>query len=370
MKQARALRLCLEADVEPDRGVEGRVLVDQDRLELGLERVGLLVRREVAPVATPAADRVDDTADHLLDRALALRRGHAAAEVLLRDDVRRGLRPELGELDVLLLERRAVAAGDVRVAQLPLDRIERIDARNREVACRSDARLRIDDRVHDLFGRRLRDLRLLRGCHRFLPDRVRHYTSSRPGERRSSCERAGDGRSRAGRYVATKKSLQIGLNGPDGHSTRYRLAAVGERGLRRACRRRRGRRRARPGGVARRIRGRLRQGARATARRARAAAPGRTKARTCRSSGATCARLIRACVPVVRSVVPVLAVPVSTFPSPPPWLLQSSAEPSAVGSQPPGSSSLRSALCSARVMTSSASTYGPMSSGMASIASS
>ena len=124
-----ALRLRLEADVEPDRGVERRVLVDEDRLELGLEGVRLLVGREVAALAAPAADRVDDAADHLLDGALALGRGHAAAEVLLRDDVRRGLRPELRELDVLLLERRAVLARDVRVAKLPLDRVERIDAR-------------------------------------------------------------------------------------------------------------------------------------------------------------------------------------------------------------------------------------------------
>ena len=170
-----ALRLRLEADVEPDRRVERRVLVDEDRLELGLEGVGLLVRREVAALTAPAADRVDDAADHLLDGALALGRGHAAAEVLLRDDVRRGLRPELRELDVLLLEGRAVAAGDVRVAQLPLDRVERIDARDGEVALRSDARLRVDDRVHDLVGRLLCDLRLLHRCHHFLPDRGRQY---------------------------------------------------------------------------------------------------------------------------------------------------------------------------------------------------
>ena len=191
-------------------------------------------------------------------------------------------------------------------------------------------------------------------------------TSSRPGERRSSCERAGDGRSQAGRYVATEKSLQIGLNGPDGHSTRYRLAAVGQRGFRRACRRCRRRRRARPGGVARRIRGHLRQGARARARRARAAGPGRTTARTCRPPEATWPVLSGPLLPLSASL-PFLSFPLLPLP---PWLLQSSAEPSAVGSQPPGSSSLRIAPWSARVMTSSASTYGPMSSGIASIASS
>ncbi len=94
-----ALRLLLEADVEPDRRVERGELVDEDRLQLVLERLRLVLGREVAAVAAPRADRVDDAADHLLDRALALRARHAAAEVLLRDDVRRGLRPELRELD-------------------------------------------------------------------------------------------------------------------------------------------------------------------------------------------------------------------------------------------------------------------------------
>src|SRR3990172_11684518 len=172
----RALRLRLEADVEPDRGVEGRVLVDEDRLQLGLEGVGLVVSCEVASFTAPAADGVDDAADHLLHGALALGGGHAPPEVLLRDDVRRGLGPELRELDTLLLERGPVLARDVRVAELPLDLVERVTARDREEAARGDARLRVDDRVHDLaLCRRLRHLRLLRGCHRFLPSRVRQY---------------------------------------------------------------------------------------------------------------------------------------------------------------------------------------------------
>ena len=103
----RALRLLLEADVEPHRGVERGELVDEDRLELGLEGLGLFVVREVAALTAPAGGRVDDPADHLAHGALALGRAHAAAEVLLRDDVRRGLRPEPGELDALLVERRA-----------------------------------------------------------------------------------------------------------------------------------------------------------------------------------------------------------------------------------------------------------------------
>src|SRR5205085_4964747 len=130
----RALRLLLEADVEPDRRVERGELVDEDRLQLGLEGLGLLLAREVAALATPAADRRDDAPDHLFDARLALGRAHAAAEVLLRDDVGRGLRPELRELDVLLLEDGLVLARDVGGALLPLDLLERVASRNGEVA--------------------------------------------------------------------------------------------------------------------------------------------------------------------------------------------------------------------------------------------
>src|SRR5207237_7703236 len=124
------LRALLEADVEPNGRVEGGELVDEDRLQLGLEAVGLLVVREVAAGASPPADRGDDAADHLLHARLPLGRAEAAPEVLLGDDVRRGLRPELRELDVLLVERRLLLARDERVAQLPLDLVEGIPARN------------------------------------------------------------------------------------------------------------------------------------------------------------------------------------------------------------------------------------------------
>ena len=143
----RALWLLLEPDVEPHGRVERCDLVDEDRLQLRLERLGLLVGREVAALAAPAADRVDDSADHLLHGALTLGRGHAAAEVLLRDDVRGRLRPEAGELDVLLLECRAILAGDQRVARLPLDLVERVAAGDREEPLRGDACALIDDRV-------------------------------------------------------------------------------------------------------------------------------------------------------------------------------------------------------------------------------
>src|ERR1700709_70392 len=130
----RALRRLLEADVEPDRRVEGRLLVEQDRGQLHLEGVGVLGGGEVAALATPVGDRPGDAADHLLDRALALGAAELAAEVLLGDDVGRVLGPALGELDSALLEGRALRIADHGVAGLPLDLVERMHAGSREPA--------------------------------------------------------------------------------------------------------------------------------------------------------------------------------------------------------------------------------------------
>src|SRR5262249_1902921 len=151
----------LEADVEPARRVEGRVLVHQDRLELGLEGLGLRLVGEIAALAAPGADRVDDAADHLLHALLALRARHAAAEVLLRDDVGRGLRPELRELDALLLEDGALLAGDQGVARLPFDLLERVAAGDGEQALDSDLCAVFDDGVLQLFSGCIDGLQLL-----------------------------------------------------------------------------------------------------------------------------------------------------------------------------------------------------------------
>ena len=97
--------------------------------ELVVEGPRVLFAGEVAARAAPAGDRAGDAADHLLDGVLALGRAELPAEVLLGDDVGRVLRPALGELDVLLLERDAVAVADARVAQLPLDGVERMQLR-------------------------------------------------------------------------------------------------------------------------------------------------------------------------------------------------------------------------------------------------
>ena len=183
-------------------------------------------RGEVPALDAPAGDRVGDARDHLLDAALALGRGHAAAEVLLRDDVRRGLRPELRELDVALLERGTALAGDQRVARLPLDLVERVAARNREVAPRRDARLLVEDAVHVLLL--LRCLRrLLGGGHPVLPGRDVELLPA-PGAKRASCERIGDARTRVGRHkkaALCRKIARASTSGSTGREARRSAAA-------------------------------------------------------------------------------------------------------------------------------------------------
>ena len=77
MKQAEHCGFSSKPDVEPDRRVERRDLVQQDVRQLGLERVAVLDRREVAALAAPVGDRAGDARDHLLDRALARRASRA-----------------------------------------------------------------------------------------------------------------------------------------------------------------------------------------------------------------------------------------------------------------------------------------------------
>src|ERR1044072_3837402 len=65
-------RALLEANGEPDRRVEGSLLVEQDRGQLRFEGIGVLSGGEVAALAPPLGDRPRDPPAHLLHRGLAL----------------------------------------------------------------------------------------------------------------------------------------------------------------------------------------------------------------------------------------------------------------------------------------------------------
>ena len=146
--------------------------MDEDELELVGEGLGLVLVGEVAALASPVDRRLDDAADHLLHARLALGRAQAAAEVLLRDDVRGRLRPEPRELDVLLLEGRLVLAGDEGVADLPLDLVERVAPGDGEVPAHTETGRFVDNGVDELLGGRFRGLRFSCGRHLYPPKDV------------------------------------------------------------------------------------------------------------------------------------------------------------------------------------------------------
>src|SRR4029453_724775 len=98
----RALRLRLDADVEPDGRIERGDLVDQDRGELVVERVAVGGGAEVAALLAVPGDRPGDALDELPHGRFAFRGSYASMEILLDHDIRCCLRPRLGHLDVLL----------------------------------------------------------------------------------------------------------------------------------------------------------------------------------------------------------------------------------------------------------------------------
>ena len=91
-------------DVEPHRGVEAEVLMDQQPGQLLTEDLGVLLRGEVAVFTSGRHVGLDDAVDEGLETVLTDRSAQGATEVLVRDD-RRGVdAPEVGELDSALFE--------------------------------------------------------------------------------------------------------------------------------------------------------------------------------------------------------------------------------------------------------------------------
>ena len=115
------LRHALNADVEPDRGVERCLLLHDEVLELVVERGRLGRIDEVAVLQAPRCDRVHDTVDHLAERGFPSRHADGAPEVLLGEDVGRIQAPSRRHLHADLLEgdRTGAVVGDARVAALP-----------------------------------------------------------------------------------------------------------------------------------------------------------------------------------------------------------------------------------------------------------
>src|SRR5262249_46252267 len=97
-------------DIEPDRGIKTKYLMNKSVGELVLENLSVALAREIAVLAARLAVRADHPVDELLEAPLTLRGADGATEIFRGDDVRGVHRPEIRELDSALLEvHRAVA---------------------------------------------------------------------------------------------------------------------------------------------------------------------------------------------------------------------------------------------------------------------
>ncbi len=128
-------------DVEPDRRVEGDLLIDEQVAEFGVEDFSVVRGGEVAALHAPVANGLSDAGDQGADAGLALGGSKLAMQVLRSDDICRGHRPVRGDLDVLLFEDElALEVLDDCVTKLPGDIIEGRDPGLCEVAREGEAR--------------------------------------------------------------------------------------------------------------------------------------------------------------------------------------------------------------------------------------
>ena len=92
--------------------------------QLVAEVLGVCLRLEVIARDPPIGDGVHHAVHQLAHAGLALRRAHAAMEILADDDIGGGLRPVGRHFDVALLEDdRAFVVADGGGSQLPSDLI-------------------------------------------------------------------------------------------------------------------------------------------------------------------------------------------------------------------------------------------------------
>src|SRR5262245_11158916 len=116
-----------QADVEPHGRIERAMLMQAEPGQVTIESLGVVFAGKVAVGFSPVGDRARDAMNKLPHAALALRRAVFAIKILAHDDIGGQLRPERRNLSILWLEHQlAVFVLDLRAAQFPLHRVERI----------------------------------------------------------------------------------------------------------------------------------------------------------------------------------------------------------------------------------------------------
>ena len=115
-----------KADVEPDRRIEGAVLMDAEPGQIAVEVFAILSGLEVAIGDAPVGDRAGHSVHKLFDRMLPLRGVDLPVEILADHDVGGQLAPCRGDLTGRLLKQRlAIFTLDHGGSKLPFGGIER-----------------------------------------------------------------------------------------------------------------------------------------------------------------------------------------------------------------------------------------------------
>ena len=119
--------LVVEADVEPDGGVEGAELVDAEPSQFVIEHFAVGFG-EITVGDAPVGDGAGDAVDELADGEFAFGGFLFAVEVFGDDDFGGELGPGLGDFDVFLLEDDfAGVIGDFGGAAVPFELVEGFD---------------------------------------------------------------------------------------------------------------------------------------------------------------------------------------------------------------------------------------------------
>jgi len=119
--------LVVEPDIEPDRRVEGPILVQAQPRHLIIKNLALGPGK-ITVLDPPIRDSAADAVDELAHRSFPFRGALFAIEILRDDHRGRQQGPRLGHLDILLPENHlAAVVGDFRRPPLPLNLVERAD---------------------------------------------------------------------------------------------------------------------------------------------------------------------------------------------------------------------------------------------------
>jgi len=119
--------MIFHAHIEPDRAVEGGLLVDQQVGEFPFKDPGIMGGGEVSRLLAPAGDGFGHPVDQGFDAGFGLGGILVGMKILGGDDIERGLAPEIRGFDIFALKNDlTLVVGDGSASRLPDQRVVRV----------------------------------------------------------------------------------------------------------------------------------------------------------------------------------------------------------------------------------------------------